>query len=73
MICFVRNRYGLPVRSIATTADALYTMTMLRLTSRSVAMNRTRSDLSLRAIKPRFDPPKTPTTERGCGRRAGGR
>ena len=50
MPCFVRKNEGRPVRSMATTADALYTMTMLRPTSRRVAMNNTRSDLSLRAI-----------------------
>src|ERR1035437_2323390 len=50
MLCLMRNRYGLPARSNATTADALYTITMLGPPSSSVAMNSPRSDLSLRAI-----------------------
>src|SRR4030095_4413555 len=47
--CLIRNREGRPVRSMATTAEALYTMTMLKPTSRMVEMNSTRSDLSFRA------------------------
>src|SRR4029450_5485321 len=47
--CLIRNGEGGPVRSMATTAEALYTMTMLKPTSKMVEMNSTRSDLSFRA------------------------
>src|SRR5262245_61788451 len=48
--CFVRKKYGWLKRFIASTADALYTITTLEQTSSSVARNRTLSDLSFRAI-----------------------
>src|SRR3989442_13249049 len=50
MACLTRNIDGLPYRSRVTTAEALYTITMLRHTSSSVARNNTLSDLSFLAI-----------------------
>jgi hypothetical protein len=48
--CLTRNKYGCCQRSIAITAEALYTITTPVQTSRSVATNRSLSDLSFRAI-----------------------
>src|SRR2546427_7922126 len=50
MACWPRTIDGLPYRSRVTTAEALYTITMLRHTSSSVARNNTLSDLSFLAI-----------------------
>src|SRR5712691_1321402 len=47
--CFMRKSWGCWNRSSATSADALYTITMLTQTSSTVAMKRIPSDLSFRA------------------------
>src|SRR3954468_18886034 len=48
--CLNKYRYGSRLASIATTADALYTITTLVHTRRTVAVNSNLSDLSFRAI-----------------------
>ena len=50
MACFVRKKYGWLNRFIASTAEALYTMTTLQHTRSSVARKSTLSDFSFRAI-----------------------
>src|SRR5689334_25119721 len=67
--CLIRNMDGLPNFSRPATAEALYTMTIDSATSRTVARNRTRSDLSFLAkffrryftvaLKPSCDRPET--------------
>src|SRR5918994_5628418 len=47
--CLMRNKYGCWKRSRATSAEALYTITMLAHTSSRVAVNRILSDLRVRA------------------------
>jgi hypothetical protein len=50
MPCLVRNMYGSLFFSIATTAEALHTITTLAQTRSSVATKSNLSDLSFRAI-----------------------
>src|ERR1051326_9595463 len=50
MPCLIRKMVARPYRSSAIGADALYTITTLRHTSSSVAGNKIRSLLSLRAM-----------------------
>src|SRR5512133_166084 len=66
--CFTRKRYCCSGWSRAITADALYTITMLAHTSRSVARNRILSDLSFLAIAPAPDVSPRPIRNMGRGR-----
>ena len=57
--CFIRKKYGWLNRFMASTADALYTITTLAHTSSSVARNSTLSDFSFRAIVTSLGPGQT--------------